>query len=444
MRFVMGCFLAVLGLVHSAHAGTFLWGVANASFQVEGSPADSDWRRWTHTLGRIGDGTDAERATDFLHRYDEDFAWAQILGLNSFRISLAWERIEPREGIFDPGAIEIYRRMIRAMRARGLEPVVTLQHFTLPGWLADQGGLLSPRLPRLFAEYARYAVSELSDSPAGVKIWLTTNEPMVMILGGYAGGGFPPGHNNILEAERAAGNLAVAHLEAVRAIRALGRTDLQVSLAHHWLAVAPRNPRNWGDRFYSHQADEVFNHQFIDAVMTGVIRFGVAPFIRIQKRVPLPAGKPGLDFLDLNYYRRALIRSQLLPPFFTYVAGPGPQNDLGWETYPQGLADALTTAYGRWHLPILITENGIADATDAQRPQYLASHLEALLQAKVAGVPVLGYVHWSLTDNFEWAQGEKARFGLMEIDYSTGERKPRASFLEYGRLIQRLNPAFSR
>ncbi len=152
MRCVITYLLAVLGLIHSAHAGTFLWGVANASFQVEGSPADSDWRRWTHLRGRISDGTDTERATNFLHRYDEDFAWAQILGLNSFRISLAWERIEPLEGIFDPGAIEIYRRMIRAMRACGPEPVVTLQHFTLPAWLSDRGGVLAEDFPRTFAD----------------------------------------------------------------------------------------------------------------------------------------------------------------------------------------------------------------------------------------------------------------------------------------------------
>ena len=428
--------LGILGLVNPAHADPFLWGVGNSAFQVEGSPVDSDWLRWTHVSGHVADGTNADRATDFLHRYDEDFAWAQSLGLNSFRVSLAWERIEPREGEFDPLAIETYRRMIQAMRTHGLEPVVTLQHFALPGWLSDRGGVLAEDFPRVFAEYARTAVSALSEGPQGVRIWLTMNEPMVMVLGGYMGGGLPPGHTDLNEANLAAAHLAIAHLEATRAIRALGSPEVRVSIAHHWLALAPANNASPEDRFWSSQVEQSFNRDFVDAVMTGVIHFGVLPPAQTQAVVPLPDGKPGLDFLGLNYYQRVLIQAQPTAPFFVPLPGPGPKSDVGWEIYPQGMTDALVAAYGLWHLPILITENGIADATDSQRSDFLEKNVAAVFKAEDSGVPVLGYLHWSLTDNFEWLQGEKARFGLMEVDYASGTRTPRASYFTYGRIVR--------
>ena len=413
----------------------FLWGVSNAAFQTEGSPADSDWRLWTHTPGKIHDGSNADHATDFWNRYREDFELAHRIGLNAFRISIAWERIEPSPGVWDEQALAHYREMIEAMRDSGLEPVVTLLHFVLPTWLAEQGGILSQDFPVHFSEFTHKVVGALSAGDRGAKIWITINEPMVMVLGGYVDGGFPPGVTDAGKAPQAAAALAEAHIWAVGAIRALRDPKIRVSIAENWVRFFPKNPANLAERLLVNQTNEFYNHQFIQAAMTGKIDFGFLAWHPVTKTIPLPEGRPTLDFLGINYYFRNFISLKAQPPFVERTFGDGPKSDMGWGIYPAGLSEAMTEAFDRYRLPVMITENGVADAADAMRGKYLTDHLGAIDSVRRAGIPVLGYLQWSLTDNFEWAEGLAKRFGLVEMDYLTGERRPRASYSLYGDLV---------
>ena len=413
----------------------FLWGAANASFQVEGAPEDSNWRRFTRQSGRIQDGTNADVATDFWNRYEEDFALAEKLGLNSFRISLAWERIEPRKGEWDAAALAHYAVIIAAMRSHGLEPLVTLQHFTLPGWLVDEGGILSPNFVSEFAEYAEHVVPTLSAGPDGVKYWLTLNEPELQCLLGYELGVWPPGNRNALEALRALVQLSKAHIEAVRRLRPVVPNSVRFSIAKNWRYFVPATNRIT-DRIAVDLMNAFTNDAFIASLTTGRMDFRTSgENARFRDAVDLPEGRSTLDFIGINYYTRSVVRIVPRWPFYTVDEPVGPQSDMGWEIYPQGLGNAAELAYRRFHLPILITENGIADASDAQRGKFVRDHLESLQAARARGVPILGYFHWSLTDNFEWADGLSRRFGLVEVDYATLERKPRASFFEFRKII---------
>lgn len=445
-RLFFAC-IALFGLCQflvlpASFAEPFRMGVANASFQVEGHPADSDWYRWTHTSGKIQDGSNADLATDFWNRYEEDFKLARSLGANTFRISIAWERIEPSPGAFNLEALAHYAKMIASMRAYRLEPIVTLHHFVLPAWLAAEGGLLSPRFPEAFARYSALVVSKLARAPLSVKLWMTLNEPNIEIQSGYVEGSWPPGMKSPRAALKAYGALAVAHIEATRAIRALGIPGVRIGFAHHWRPFYPLTSSR-ADAKASQVADDFFNQQFVRALMTGKIRFSI-PFLgRVSRDVPLPSGKPTLDYLGLNYYGRSLVQVKLRWPFLSFLSGNGPKSDLGWEVFAPGLYDSLVSA-SKYGLPLIVSENGIADRDDKLRARFIEEHLQQILKAKKAGIPVMGYLHWSLTDNFEWAMGLSPRFGLVRIDYATQRRIPRPSFSRFREMIGVWGKALSR
>ncbi len=412
--------LLLLSPIAQAQA-KFFWGVANSAFQVEGSPVDSDWKRWTETAGKIRDKATAQQGTDFWYRFEEDFALTQSAGLNAFRFSIAWERIEPRPGEWNEEALDHYRKVVQAARARGLEPIVTLHHTVLPGWLADQGGLLAQGFPDHFARYTARTVRALSSGPAGVKWWITLNEPEVLVLAGYTEGIWPPGKRDLKQTTRALDALILAHRQAAHSIRKLGISGLRVGVAKNWQVLQAFNRKHPVDRAAASLAHQQYNLRFLDAV----------------------AGKDSktCDFIGLNYYSRNLIRTKPSFPFLERRwADEGPTTDLGWEIHPQGLGQAIQETWKRWKLPILITENGLADAADAQRSQFLDQHLEQLALARRQGVPLLGYLHWSLTDNFEWAEGLTPRFGLVAIDYATQRRTPRPSYYHYAQRVREWGP----
>jgi beta-glucosidase len=413
----------------------WLMGAGNSAFQVEGSPIESDWSRWTKTPGRIHDGSNADVATSFWTRYDEDFALAQKLGSNAFRVSIAWERVEPKEGVFDEKALDGYAAMIAAMRKRGLEPLVTLHHFVNPAWLADKGGLEAPDFPELFVRYAEKVVDRLVVAPASVRLWMSFNEPMVLTHTGYLKGHWPPGRKDDARGTiRASAAMARAHLRAVSLLRARHPSTLW-SVASHWRDFQPVG--KWLDPWFAKLSNWAFNAQFMDSVRTGKVLFWMPGSELVRDRIEIADGKPGLDWFALNYYGRMMIEFTPKPPFVVTSEGSGPKQDLGWEMYPAGLLNAVRQIGARYPgLPIVVTENGLADAGDRWRAKFIAEHLDSLKVARSEGLPVRGYVHWSLTDNFEWAEGLGSRFGLVEVDYSTGARKPRPSFDAYGALVR--------
>jgi beta-glucosidase len=414
----------------------FFWGVASSAFQVEGRPADSDWSRFTHRNGAIRDGTNADRATDFWDRYEEDLALAEKIGLNAFRISIAWERIEPRRGEWDPRALDHYRQIIRAIRQHGMEPIVTLEHFTLPGWLADEGGLLSPNFVRAFTEYAVYVVKPLSAGTDGVHYWLTLNEPELMAFLGYDVGAWPPALPNSAYGAEALYALADAHVSAVQMLRPLVPIGTKFGIAKNWMVFTPYRELPL-DRIATSLANRYGNHSFLEALTTGRVNFRLLHGGALHRRLPVVEGEPTLDFIGVNYYTRNEVGMQFKKPYYFSNYGPGPKSDLGWEIFPEGIEVAIRDVYRTFKLPVLVTENGIADAGDTRRSEFLADHLEKIRGLIGDGIPVLGYLHWSLTDNFEWAEGLTPRFGLVKIDYSTLARKPRPSFQAYGAWIAR-------
>jgi beta-glucosidase len=417
----------------------FLWGVANAAFQVEGSPKPSDWTAWTEEKGRIFDGSNAEKATDFWNRYEEDLKLAADLGSKAFRMSVAWERIETSEGVFEKSAIEQYRKIIQAVRAHGMEPLLTLHHFVNPLWLAKKGGVLAPDFPELFARFSVFVVGELSKDDLVLQ-WSTFNEPNIVAVACFLAGEFPPGaKNDFKRATQATFQLSRAHILAVSALRkeVLPRfPKVKVGIVIHLRDFQPKT-RNPLDRLIAKISDWTFNRQILKAALTGKI-FAWYPGSKFYREdLSHLYDRKGIDFLGINYYGRTMVKFQWTPPFVAISEGEdGPKNDMGWEIYPQGLENVLCDAHRRYGLPILITENGTADHDDSRRPEFIREHLRALKRAIDKGVPVEGYLHWSLTDNFEWAHGHKPRFGLVEIDYATMARKPRPSYYLYQKLIR--------
>jgi beta-glucosidase len=409
-------FVLMNGTAGAAEGGSepFFWGVSNSSFQVEGTPADSNWYHWTHEAGRISDGTNADVATDFWNRYDTDFALAQELGANAFRMSIGWERIEPKPGVFDEAALAHYEAMIVAMRARGLEPVITLFHSDLPNWLYLRGGSLYRHFDREFTNYALQVVSRLSAPPASVRYWLTFNEPTTYAEGAFIDGQDPPGKTDRVDLFLESVNAqARAHVRAVRTLRKKVPYNLRFSAAQDWEVFQPEKPNSAFERWIAGVPAKIYNRSFLDT-----------------------AYKAGtLDFVGVNYYTRMILGMSWKPPFVVTVPGNGPRDQLGTEVYPEGIAITAKDAYHYYHLPVLITENGTADPTDKIRYEALKATLAELAIARASGLPIMGYMHWSLTDNFEWSSGLTPRLGLVEIDYATLERKPRPSFYLYQTLI---------
>ena len=432
--------------VTSAMAGEgFLWGTATASFQAEGSPAPSDWLEWTHQPGRITDRSNADVATDFWNRYEEDFSLAEQLGTNAFRMSLAWERIEPEPGVFDEAALAHYEMMIAAMRAHHLEPVITLWHSALPIWISRRHGILARGFDEEFARYAEKAVARLSAPPASVRYWMTLNEPATQAEGKYISGEDPSDYlgargeiksvsDDGLRFMRAMVAQVKAHLAAASRIRALRVPGLKVGVATDWTVLQTKDG-NPLEKVIQSFSTRVYDRFFLDGIVFGKNNLcsGLGPLCPGFK---LPGGKPAVDYIGVNYYTRQVIAAKLFPPMIDIGNGPGPVSDRDMEIYAPGLELALKAVWEDYRIPPMVSENGIADADDHQRPQFLADHLTYLRKAIVDDrIPVLGYLYWSLTDNFNWSGGLAQRLGLVEIDYATLERKPRPSFGTYRDLI---------
>ncbi|MBP7844707.1 MAG: glycoside hydrolase family 1 protein [Proteobacteria bacterium] len=413
----------------------FLWGAASAAFQVEGSPEDSDWREWTRISGKVAKNHNGEKATDFWNRYEEDFKIAKELGLNSYRLSIAWERIFPSKSQINQSAILKYKKIITKMREYNLEPVITLHHFVLPLWLVKTGGLLSPDFVTEFSSYAEILAKEFSPSPYNVKHWITFNEPNVLVHNGYLEGIWPPGKKGqIKNAVLATAQIIRAHVTAVNTMKGMN-PSLQVSIAHHWRIFEAKNKWNPLDWIAAKITDKVWNDQIVNSMMTGKLNVWMPGGGRIKENLKLNQ-PPGLDYLGINYYGRALMSVSLKAPFVVASQGDLPKSDLDWEIYPEGLGMAAKQSYERFKIPVMITENGVADQKDLIRANFIKDHITSLKGAQNSGVAILGYFYWSLTDNFEWALGYDPRFGLVEIDYENrASRKLRPSAEVYKNLI---------
>jgi beta-glucosidase len=393
----------------------FLWGAATSAHQVEGGNRFNDWWRFEHTPGAITGGVGSGDACRHWERFDEDFGLAAADGHNAHRLSLEWSRIEPARGQIDAGAVRHYHDVLASLRRRRLTPVVTLHHFTNPLWIADAGGWESRATVDAFAEHVRFCAREFGGE---VDWWCTVNEPEVFAFRGWSEALWPPAVKDNSRALEVIANQLEAHGRAYRILHEEDRADAdgdgvaaRVGFAKHYVQLEAL--RRWHplDRLQAAIERRLFVEAVERAAIEGVIDLRI-PGARSVRRT-LPELKGALDWYGLNYYTRWRVRSLARDP---HVVTPGAvRNDLGWEVWPEGLRGALVAA-GRFGRPVLVTENGVADAADAIRPRAIVGFVAAMHAAIAGGVRVLGYLHWSLLDNFEWADGWHGRFGLYAVD----------------------------
>ncbi len=396
----------------------FLWGTATAAHQVEGGNRN-DWSRFEEQEGRIARGERSGKAVDHWNRMGEDVALMKDLKANAYRFSVEWSRVEPEEGRWDDASFARYADLLGLLREGRITPMVTLLHFSLPQWLADRGGVRAADFPLRFAHFASEAARRLGPE---VELWCTINEPNVQMYLGYVEGIWPPARKSPAEAAEAFAGLLRAHALGAAAIR---RNDpgAQVGVAQNLILFEPSSRLSVPDWVAARGAAEAFDWAFYDSIQAGRIKLSAPGFPTLDE--PLPELLGSADYFGANYYRRDLVRfAPTAPGVVQILPGPGPRNDLGWETHPEGLLRLVREAYGRYRLPIYVTENGMADALGAARPSYLRSHAYALTRAIGEGIPVKGYFHWTLMDNFEWTFGFAPRFGLYRVEPVTLARIP--------------------
>jgi len=415
----------------------FRWCVATSAHQIEGGNNNSDWWDYEQIPGAIKNGEKSGLACDHWNRLEEDVRLIQDLGVGTYRFSVEWAKIEPRQGEWDWDAIRHYQHEIALLRQAGIEPMVTLHHFTLPRWVRALGGWEWAGAPRAFAHFAGLMYEALG---ADVRDWITFNEPMVNLVSGYLAGIGPPAKKvGLEETVVPIRGMLLAHASAYRTLHDMaGKRPVRVGLAHHVRIFDPKHRLSWLDKKGARILDQVFNWAFIDAVETGNLRLSIPFALKMNETIPGLKGTQ--DFLGVNYYTRDIVDFSIKSPplFLDRIVRPGaPINDMNWEIYPLGFYRVLKHLASRYPgKPIIVTENGIADSRDDRRMAFLDSHLKFMHRAIEEGVPVEGYCHWSLMDNFEWNEGFGPRFGLYEVDYATFKRTPRASAYHYRRIIQ--------
>jgi beta-glucosidase len=415
----------------------FLWGAATSAHQVEGRNTANDWWRFEQRKGAILGERSSGDACRHWELFDEDFALAAADGHNAHRLSFEWSRLEPARGQFDPGAVSHYHDVLASLRRHGLTPIVTLHHFTNPLWVADAGGWEVRETIDRFEEFVRFCAREYG---AEVDWWCTVNEPEVYAFRGWSEGVWPPAVRDESRALTVIANLLEAHGRAYRVLKAEDRADAdgdgtaaRVGFAKHYAQLEPLRPWNPLDRLQAYFENRVFIEAVERAAVDGTIDLSI-PGARPIRRT-LPELKASLDWYGLNYYTRWMVRSLSPKP---HVARPGSlRTDLDWELWPEGFERAIAHA-GGLGLPVLVTENGVADEHDVLRPRAIVAFVEAMHRAIAGGVRVLGYLHWSLLDNFEWADGFHGRFGLYAVDFDRDERPRtrRASAEVYARIAR--------
>jgi beta-glucosidase len=446
----------------SSFPSGFLWGAATSAYQIEGSPlADgagpSIWHRFSHTPGRTQGGAVADVACDHYRRWAEDVDRMRELGLQSYRFSLSWSRILPEgRGRVNAKGLEFYSRLIDRLLEAGITPMVTLYHWDLPAALDDQGGWLNPDIRFWFADYARVAFEALADR---VPLWATINEPWVVAHDGYWTGANAPGHRNAFELPRVSHHALCAHGAAVQVYRS--GWEQKIGLV---VNLEPKYPatESAADAAAVERADIYFNRQYLDPVFLGRYPAGLPGLFGEAWPEPAPEDleliSQPIDYVGVNYYTRKVVRhdESIWPDRAAPVDVPGAfYTETHWEIYADGLRRALCDVRERYgDIPLYVTENGAAIADpapgrdgiidDAVRVRYLREHIGAVREAMRQGVDVRGYYVWSLLDNLEWSSGYSKRFGIVNVDFETLRRTPKASALFYRDWIRSAGAALAK
>jgi beta-galactosidase len=469
----------------------FMWGISMAAFQYEmgGSKEsvdpNSDWYVWLHDEknieSKIVSGDLPENGPGYWDLYEIDHGWAEWMGLNTWRMNPEWSRIFPRstrevkvsvdsdgegvkeveiteqslrklDALANKQAVKHYGKIFRDLKERGMKLILNLYHWPLPTWIhnpivvRDTGLKEGPRgwfdeeTVVEFAKFAAYIAWKFHDT---VDMWSTLNEPNVTWSIGYLGGNFPPGLMDVNAVERVSFNLVQAHARAYDQIKRIVGRRARVGVIY---ATSPAEPLTDSDedRKAAEACDEYSTKWFFRAVVNGVLKRGSAMGEEVKRR---DLGNR-VDWIGVNYYTRNVVKHTDNPPYFKaesnygFACQPGsmsaagrPTTETGWEIYPEGIRKALNI-YREYEKPLIVAENGVADSRDRHRTWFLVSHLHNLLKTiREDGLNVIGYLHWSLIDNLEWASGFSKRFGLIYVDMNTKRRHPRPSAYVYRDIV---------
>jgi beta-glucosidase len=444
----------------------FAWGTTTAAYQIEGAvdvdgKGPSIWDTFTRVPGAIADGRTGDLADDHYRRFREDVAIMADLGVNAYRFSIAWPRIQPDgTGPANARGMRFYRELSETLLERGITPYATLYHWDLPQALEDAGGWLERDTAERFGEYTGLVVAGLGDV---ITHWITLNEPWCSSFLSYAGGVHAPGKQVGSRAARAAHHLLLGHARAVPAIRA-AQAEATVGITLNLYSMRAASDAE-ADRDAERRIDGLVNRFFLDSVLAGrypedvLADLGETGWFAENAVADLPDIAVPIDFLGINYYSRHVVAD---PPLGSPVMGeaagltyPGservqfldtgsPRTQMGWAIHPEGMVDVLELAHSyRPDLPLYITENGSAypdavvdgEVEDEDRRRYLEQHVLACSAALHKGLPLKGYFVWTLMDNFEWAWGYSRRFGLVHVDYATQTRTIKRSGKWFARFL---------
>ncbi len=375
----------------------FLWGSAISAFQTEGGRIKNDWSAMSGP-GKVKDGSSAADAVGFWEYYNEYIEIMRRLNHKIFRMSVEWARIEPEEGMYDEEAVRHYRKIISSVISAGIKPVIDIHHHSNPLWLCRKGSWLNRSVIGDFRKYAQKAIESFGDL---TDTWLTINEPVIYAAEAYMMGLFPPQTFSMRLMFKCAANMAKAHVAAYETIHETfskkGWGVPRVGFAHHVRPVRPNNPKSPFDIFAARLRDRIINLDFLE---------------KINRR------SKTIDLFCINYYSSDRIK------FFNETVPDDrfAKNKLGWDIDPEGFYEVLKRFWDMYHLPILVTENGVCDDNDEMRPGFILDHVNQMHRAVRDGVGIEGYCHWSTMDNFEYTEGLDARFGLIHVDHSKPEK----------------------
>lgn len=387
----------------------FLWGAGNAAFQVEGNVVNSDWWEWEQKAQP--ESFRSGVAADHYNRYEEDFTLAKQLNHNSHRLSLEWSRIEPEEGLFNQDAIDHYIQVLKSLKDKNISVMLTLHHFSNPAWFAKKGGWTAFKAPFYFERFVKTVAAQLKEY---VDLWITINEPNLYAALAFYTKEIPPQEKSLRKMLLVMWNMARAHKKAYKTIHKMS-SKAQVGISHHSTSF---------DIFHRHSLLESVVQWAMD-LYSNHLFFWMTDGTH--------------DFLGINYYKNYYIsfngEKSRLPSIVDIETTKKDVSDLGWEIDPEGIFNVIMD-YSDYHLPIYITENGIASTNDDRRVRFILSYLKEIYHAISSGVKVQGYFYWSLIDCMELTKGFDPRFGLIEVDFKTQKRTPRPSAYVYKEIIK--------
>ena len=412
----------------------FLWGASTSAHQVEGNNYYNDWWRWE----KKGFTPPSGKACDHYSLYKDDFSMAKKLSHNTHRFGIEWSRVQKDPKSWDQKEWEHYKNVINELLKLNIIPIPTLNHFTIPSWIEDIGGWSNNETIELFTNFAIKAMQELGNK---IEYWIPFNEPHMLAFIGFFYGNWPPYIKKPNVAFLILKNILKAHVNVYIKMNREAKKNPElikpkIGIAKAVGAFHPNSILSLKDIHSTENRDFAHNHSFITSCINGKL---CIPGLETEK---LETSKT-LDFIGLNYYYRQFIKHD--KPFYLDPLGEtAPDNskkirgkitDMGWEVYPKGIYD-LVRNFSRYNLPIMIAENGIATNNDKYRVEFLQEHLRYLIKALRKGYPLIGYLHWSLLDNFEWSEGYTKKFGLIDIDLITQKRTIRQSAQVFSSIIK--------